>query len=83
MIPLIFITFVDVVHVVMVMALTDPLCAGCTGSTGNVGFALSTFHLGSTNNSAKNLVPQYSGGTFYLSTGSGSGVAHTVYFYYV
>ena len=59
------------------------LCAGCVGSAGNVGFVLSTFHLGSTNNSAKNLVPQYSGGTFYLPTGSGSGVAHTVYFYYV
>ena len=59
------------------------LCVGCFGSAGNAGFALSTFHLGSTNNSAKNLVPQYSGGTFYLPTGSGSGVAHTVHFYYV
>ena len=59
------------------------LCVGCFGSAGNAGFVLSTFHLGSTNNSAKNLVPQYSGGTFYLPTGSGSGVAHTVHFYYV
>ena len=59
------------------------LCAGCTGSTGNVRFATSTFHAASSDNIAKNLMPQYSGGTFYLPTGSGGGVAHTVYFYYV